>query len=83
MLPFNLGHSVPVPTVEGKLLAFLIHFLMGVQLIIVTGFLDSYEHFRRHQLLHNTLISQDKLFQCPPIDAICHIKLNMHFMGTE
>ena len=75
-----LGCSVPLPTVEGKLLAFLCPFSMGFQLQILADFLDSYEHLRGHYLLHNTLVSQDELFQGPPVDAICRIELNMHFV---
>ena len=78
-----LGCSVSLPTVEGKLLMYLRPFLMRIQLEIFVGFLDSYKCLGRHRLFHNTLVSLDKLFQCPPRDAICHIELNMHFVGTE
>ena len=52
-------------------------FLMGIQLKITTGFLDSSEHLRRCRLLHNTLVSRDKLNQHPPRDTICCIQSNI------
>ena len=53
----NVERPVPLPTMEGKLQAFLRPYYDGVQLKETVFFLDSGEHLRRCQLLHNTLTS--------------------------
>ena len=66
----NLVCPVPLPTMEGKLQAFIHPYYDGIQLQKMVFFLDSSKHLRRHWLLHNTLMSQNR--QSVPTQG-CHL----------
>ena len=75
MLP-NLGRLVSLPTVEGKLQSVPPSSLMGIQLEINNGFPRFQQASQETSTppQHSDELRQTN--QCPPRDAICHIKLN-------
>ena len=76
MLP-NLGHLVPLPTVEGKFQSVPPSSLMRFQLEIDNRF-PRFQRVSQEALTPPQHSDESRqMNQCPPRDAICHIESNI------
>ena len=73
----QLGHLVPLPTMEGKLQSIPLSSLMGIRLKINNGFPRFQQASKEVSTPSQHSDELRQMNQCPPRDAICHIKSNI------